>query len=300
MLEIRNVLTPVDFTPASQREMALAVEICQLFGARLVLHHNRNGAPPGFSRAWDWGVEHHLEERPPAERALRELLASLPAGLVAEARISDGQVVPALMHLARRLPADLMVLASHGCSTEDHASVAERVIAEAPCPVLTLRDCEGEQRPLFQGRESTAVLVPTDFSSAARQALELAFELARKLSLRLHLLHVVPAGGRLADPALAGEDEATGSSATELAARRRLGGLVPADLEQQVELHVAKGEPGAGILLAAIAIGAELIVMGEHSRALLQRWLTADTARELLHRAPCPVLYVPEQAAGRH
>ena len=34
-------------------------------------------------------------------------------------------------------------------------------------------------------------------------------------------------------------------------------------------------------------------VMGEHARDFVHRFFTHDTAREVLHRAPCPVWFVP-------
>jgi nucleotide-binding universal stress UspA family protein len=298
VLEIRNVLAPVDFTPATARELAVAQEICQLFGARLVLHHNRNAAPPGFSRAWDWSETQHQKGRPPAERQLRELLATLPEGLAAEARLSDGQVVPALLHLARHLPADLMVLASHGCSTEDHASVAERVIASPPCPVLTLHGCEeneGQPRPLFQRTRPPVLLVPVDFSPAAQRAAELTYDLARAVSSRVHLLHVVEASAGPGEPVIGDTPAPFEASAAELEAAAQLGDGVPEDLADAVGVHLARGEVSAAILAAARELDASLIVMGEHTRSIFQRWLTRDTAQELLHRAPCPVLYVPTE-----
>jgi nucleotide-binding universal stress UspA family protein len=38
--------------------------------------------------------------------------------------------------------------------------------------------------------------------------------------------------------------------------------------------------------------------MGAHARGLLRRIFTRDTSRELLHKAPCPVWFVPEIAAA--
>ena len=40
-----------DFSTLSQRELEVAVELCEIFGARLILHHNLNLAPPAWSKA---------------------------------------------------------------------------------------------------------------------------------------------------------------------------------------------------------------------------------------------------------
>ena len=55
------------------------------------------------------------------------------------------------------------------------------------------------------------------------------------------------------------------------------------------------GSPGDGIMAEAAKLDAELIVMGEHARGFFRRYFTHDTSREMLHRARCPVWFVPAQ-----
>jgi len=40
MIAIRTVVCPVDFSPATSRQVDLASDVCRAFGARLILHHN--------------------------------------------------------------------------------------------------------------------------------------------------------------------------------------------------------------------------------------------------------------------
>ena len=40
MIDIRTIHCPVDFTPISERNLRMGVELCKRIGARLVLHHN--------------------------------------------------------------------------------------------------------------------------------------------------------------------------------------------------------------------------------------------------------------------
>ena len=58
MLAIRTVLCPVDFTPATPRQLGLATDLCRAFGARLVLHHNLAAVPFGAGVTWMWQSEH--------------------------------------------------------------------------------------------------------------------------------------------------------------------------------------------------------------------------------------------------
>jgi nucleotide-binding universal stress UspA family protein len=126
-----TILSPIDFSDLSARELAIAADVARAFGARLVLHHNRMAIAPGLARAWDWEATHHTENLGEAEA-----LAAVPAGVPAEGVISAGPAGLVVLSLAQRLPADLIVIGSHGWSTDEHASLTERVIAGAPCPVL--------------------------------------------------------------------------------------------------------------------------------------------------------------------
>ncbi len=54
-----------------------------------------------------------------------------------------GDAVDAIVGYARDHAIDLIVIATHGRTGLGHVllgSVAERIVREAPCPVLTIRD----------------------------------------------------------------------------------------------------------------------------------------------------------------
>lgn len=278
---IRTVLCPVDFSTLSDRELDVAVELCETFGARLVLHHNLDLAPPAWTRAWEWEQTHPLAEDAGAraDQHMNELLGRIPDSVAAEAVISRGLVVPVLLHLVDQLPADLLVLGSHGWSSEEHASVADRIIESCPCPVLTIRDCRSET-PCFRLRPADdggrpVMLVPTDFSDSGDQAVRYAFDLARQLPVRLHLLHVTPKD----DP---GKVEAT---------RGRLAAMVPEDLSERVDSSVETGSVTDALVASALRLEPGVIVMGRHARGVIRRFLTHDHAQEMLHRARCPVWF---------
>ncbi|HVN87482.1 MAG TPA: universal stress protein [Candidatus Binatia bacterium] len=287
MLPPEIVLCPIDFSELSRRELALAIEVCDAFDAHLVLHHNLAGVSPGFSRAWEWNEVHRSDQAADskAENLMREILADLPKHISAEASISSGPLGIVLLQLASQLPADLVVLGSHGWSTEDHASVTERIIDRCPCPVLTVHEGDSaskyfRMRPA-PGAEPIPVLVPTDLSAASRPAVDYALELARTNPLHLHLLHVAK------HTATIGELDA---------AERRLKDLVPLDLTDTAAYHVQPGDPLETILKVAYRLEPAFMVMGEHARGFVRRFFTKDTAREALHRAPCPVWFVPARS----
>lgn len=283
-MRIGIVVCPIDFSELASRELELAVRVCEAFGARLVLHHNVSAIGPGFSKAWEWNREHQKQEpsTDESQQQVNSLLKQLPNGIRGEAVITHGPLATVLLALARELPADLLVLGSHGWSTEDHASVTERVIDQAPCPVLTIH--EPSALGTFRlkpepGGEPPRVVVPTDFSESASRAVDYAMALARDLPLRVDLLHVSRA-------------ERAGD------ALETLDRLVPADLRERVECYLRVGRAEDEIEGFLQEREPELVVMGTHARSFWRRLWKRDVARQLLHGATCPVCFVPPNVKG--
>ena len=66
--------------------------------------------------------------------------ADSPAGV--EYRVQDGDPAIEILGVAREARCDLIVMGTHGRSGLAHlvmGSVAERVVREGPCPVLTIK-----------------------------------------------------------------------------------------------------------------------------------------------------------------
>jgi nucleotide-binding universal stress UspA family protein len=278
------VLCAVDLSDLAGREVEAASEICEASGARLVLHHNVASVAPALTPAWQWAETHRdtHEAAGDVDRRLRELMSRLPKTVPVEATVTRGSLVPIVLDLATRLPADLIVLGSHGYSTDEHASVAERILARASCPVLAIHEgIVGATTPLRirarPGHPAPEVVVAIDFSAASSRVLDYAFDLARAFGIHLHVLHVE---GPLA------------SRRSHEETRRRVAELVPADLAGRVECHLEAGDPVERIMAFLCDRLPAYAIMGEHARAVVRRVFTRDTARELLHRAPCPVWFV--------
>jgi len=284
MLPIKTVLCPIDFTDLSKKELALALEVCATFGADLVLHHNLAAISPGLTRAWEWQQVHHSDQATSAraEERMRQILKEVPEDVRVHASITGGPVATILLGLAVQLPADLLVLGSHGWSTEDHASVTERIIDRSPCPVLTIGEgMSGIERFRLRcnaGQEPLPVVVATELTTSGNSVATYAFELARSAPLELHLLHVLPQDSILLELEKA---------------ERELRALVPEDLVGRAHCHVRQGDPTYEILALGKLVQPGFLVMGEHARNFFRSLFTKDTAREVLHRSACPVWFVP-------
>jgi hypothetical protein len=289
MIALETVLCPVDFSPVTSRQVDLAADLCRAFGARLVLHHNRHSLGAVASVGWMWNADHQRDSQTVVEAKLRDCLSRVPDGVRAEPLLTEGPVTVAVLAAGELVRADLVVLTAHGTLADDHASVTQQVLDDGGRAVLVLHEPKVESRtPRFvsESADAQVVLAPTDLEPTSRAALELGFDLARQLSIQLHLLHV-----RTGTRARRGH---TGSDEDALG---KLRALVPDDLADRVQLHVEHGDVGHAIAAAAERLSAVCIVMGEHTRTV-RRWFGRDTPRVVLHQAHCPVWYVPGRRAA--
>ena len=136
------------------------------------------------------------------------------------------------------------------------------------------------------------ILVPTDFSEHAEQALDYAVVLAGKLDAKIHVLHaffLLPLGPELAVGVTSAKlDELMTDSQKQLdrlvAARAGKAAFGPTLLKT--------GDARAQIDTTAAEVGADLIIMGTHGRRGVARLLLGSVAESVARTAPCPVLLV--------
>ena len=291
MIALETVLCPVDFSPATPRQVDLAADLSRTFGARLVLHHNRHSLGAVASVGWMWNADHQCDSQTVVEAKLRDCLSRVPEGVRAEQLTTEGPASRAVLAAGELVKADLVVLTAHGTLADDHASITRQVLEHGGRAVLVLHDPTVEPRtPRFASESVDAqiVVVPTDFEPASRAALELGFDLTRQLPIELHLLHVLPSA-RVWRSHHAGSDE-------EVLGKLRA--LVPEELAARVKVHVEHGDVGHGIAAAAEGLSAVCIVMGEHTGTAGRRWFGRNTQSVVLHQAHCPVWYVPSTRAA--
>lgn len=161
----------------------------------------------------------------------------------------------------------------------------------------------------------THMLVPTDFSAPANQALGYALEEATLHRAKVTLLHVLalhadtdvyyvtgspepPSLGR-ADPTGGGRVRARPLSEPTVVrndpseeALTRLQDLIPDAGRGTWDVAIAVGHPADTVVRVARERNIDLIVMGTHGRTGLQHVLLGSVAEKVVRLAPCPVLTV--------
>ena len=146
MKPVRRILFGTDFSPASRPAFRRSLELAASNGAALWIAHV--AAPPPPMSAEGYVLPRYYDDlsaaiRTDAEKRLKVLLAlARKAGVKAHGLLLTGAPHDALNRAARRHRADLLVVGTHGRTGLAKflvGSVASRVVATAPCPVLTIR-----------------------------------------------------------------------------------------------------------------------------------------------------------------
>ncbi len=147
MIAIRNILAPTDFSPHAEVGLRYACSLAEKFGARLhVLHILSEVVPVGPDPmiAPVLPPDYYTESEAQSQEALKDVIKpewGKPAAI--ETVVKWGSPVEVVLEYARNSPIDLIVIATHGRTGLSHfllGSVAERIVREGPCPVLTIRD----------------------------------------------------------------------------------------------------------------------------------------------------------------
>ena len=97
--------------------------------------------------------------------------------------VSDNRIRE-IIRLAREIDADLIVLSTRGHSGLKHlllGSTAERVVRNAPCPVLVARKRKQRTKANREAFAVRTILVPTDFSQCALAGVQYAVFWQRNL-----------------------------------------------------------------------------------------------------------------------
>ena len=192
---------------------------------------------------------------------------------------------------------DLMVMGSRGLTGAARlflGSIAEKVSRIAPCPVLIVRDNVEPPSDLFH-----KILVGIDYSKFSTPIGRLAAALLAD-SGSVELVHVwypphisalnVSLGGGSPDIVEAVAEGRTAQAELLAQFKQELG------IDVTNHHYVTTGSPAKGLLERAHQIGADLIVVGAHSRTSLGERVIGTVADRILRLSELPVLLLPERA----
>jgi len=301
MIEITRILCPIDFSEHSRRALTHAVALAKWYDSTITVLHVfsvvRATAYVPESRMVEFLVLTEADRK----RLVLEVQQFVDAGghpdVPIEIVVREGDTTGEILGQASALPADLLVLGTHGRSGFRRlllGSVTEKVLHLASCPVLSVpRGVEGAvpAPPVVFKR----ILCAVDFSDCSLKGLNYALSVAQEADAHLLVVHVMELPHELAEPLgfaqLNLDAYRTGYEQESLA---RLNDAIPETVRAycRVETQVLAGRPYRQILDAAEAQRSELIVMGIHGRGAVDLMLFGSTTQHVVRQASCPVLTV--------
>jgi nucleotide-binding universal stress UspA family protein len=145
MLPFKKILCPTDFSEPSFTALKRAEELARHFAAELIVAHVIPPVPGPHSfpdPQADFNFDVPLYQQELAVRA-EQMLKDLVSHHKVETRdlVTTGEAAPEILRIAQEEHVDLIVIASHGLTGWRRlvfGSVAEKVVRQATCPVLTI------------------------------------------------------------------------------------------------------------------------------------------------------------------
>jgi nucleotide-binding universal stress UspA family protein len=298
MLPLNRVLCPIDFSDCSRQALDHAAAVARQYGSTIAALIVVPPATP-LIPAGELGP-HPLyvlsdEDVERLRKQLEKFVTDSAVRVPFTASVAEGNVVSWIVRRASDLPADLIVMGTHGRSGFERlllGSVTERVLMKAPCPVLTVPP----QAPTAasSGMVFPRILCAIDFSPASMKALAAAAALARDSGVRLSVAHVLERFP-IYEPVMMGAPGAPEHDrVANDVARACLQAEIPDAIRRTTNITelVAEGKAYREILRLADDVQAELIVMGAHGSGPGYRGF-GSTTNQVVRRATCPVLVVP-------
>jgi nucleotide-binding universal stress UspA family protein len=148
MIALKNILVATDFSESAAVALAYGRDLARTFDARLHVVHIVEDVLMRYSPEVSFGVPELQKDLEKA--AVRDVAALITDDdrrtLQVQTAVETASNIPfALIEYARNHRIDLIVTGTHGRGAVKHllmGSVAERVVRNAPCPVLTVHEKE--------------------------------------------------------------------------------------------------------------------------------------------------------------
>jgi nucleotide-binding universal stress UspA family protein len=283
-ITVKNILFATDFSPAANAAAPIAIEIAQRYGAKVYgVHVNRfDDYTAAAPNAWAAMAEAAEKETKEDAGRVNEQLQCIEHEVV----IGEGNIWEVVSNLINEKEIDLVVLGTRGRTglvKTILGSVAEQILRQAPCPVLTVgphvnlsADEHIKMREILYATDLTA-----DYPTAAPYAISLAQENQAHLVL-LNVIEDAKLGDLVDSPEVVDLKE------------RKLQQLVTeqAGLWCDPTYIVERGPAAEKILDVAKRRHTDLIVMGARPAKGLATHLNIGTVHSVVSQATCPVLTV--------
>lgn len=290
MTHAKAVLVTTDLSQNSRAGLPLASALARREQANLHVVCIEETPPVGAEAPTD--IEGYLLSRKAREREFRQLVADLmhAESISVVPHFLEGPVVDKILEVIKEIKPVFVIMATHGRSGLSRlllGSVTESVLRQSPAPVLCVKSNA-------TSLQAGPVLVSTDLSAHAAEALPIAAALARESASALHLVMALEDQLHVQD-GIPPQTPLTWMVEEHRRMERhlhRIAAQVKSTHGLEVTTHLRHGRAAEEILTQAAELKAGLIVMTSHGRSGIKRLLVGSVTEEVIRRSACPVLVI--------
>jgi nucleotide-binding universal stress UspA family protein len=186
-LSFKRILVPTDFSDISLNALDYAASIASNTNAEVTLLH--------VYESYDQhsNIKFGLDINEIIEKGINDKINDIKAtnknlwGVKFNTKVVNGKSTNDIIKVAKQLKSDLIVMGTHGTSGLKNlgkyllGSNAYRVVNNAPCPVITIREKKSNIR--FKD-----LLLPIDNTKETKMKLDLAIQFAKDYDATIHLV----------------------------------------------------------------------------------------------------------------
>jgi len=283
---LEKIVIPLDGAKLSEAALDQGGELALAFGSELHLL----GVCGGPEEKYCGLMRGYLDKK--AEDVRRDFLGK---DLSLKVVVLSGEAAGQVIDYARRERMDLLVIVSHGHSgimPWTMGGTANKIIHEAPVPVLLLRAAAAKKRR--PGSIFAKLLLPLDGSAAGETALPYVLEIAAKLKSKVTLLSVVESGQHV--HTIGGLDYIRFPEQQVQKMRQDLSAYLDGAVKKfrdrgiEARAELTTGHAAEEIIKRAKAAGARLVAMSSHGKSGLRQWVLGSVSNKVLHAGKAHLL----------
>lgn len=273
-----RILVPTDMSLFARLALRWARLFHMHLGSRVTLLHAHEAFYPfAAMEGMPFDARNWNDTLGQLKKALASHAAEFLPDVPVDLRVVDDDPASSIVSMAGSLDAGLIIMGTHGRTGLRRAllgSVTEQVLRETSCPVLTVSP---DHSPI-DAVTVRSILCPVNFTNVAREALNVACELARTFGAHLVVAHVLESA---------------------IDARTQFDTWVDPIVGNRCRYSriVVQGNVAARVLETAESTGADLVVLGSTHRRFHDEAVLGSTTERLVRYARLPVLTIVPQPA---
>jgi nucleotide-binding universal stress UspA family protein len=288
MAPFKRILFPTDFSPNGDKALAHAIRLADFADGEVIVQHV---VGDHFEKHPHWSTLFDVREmQKQIDRYVEGRMSTIVPNELGRVRIrteiSKGKPAEAIAALAEKEFVDLVVMGSA------RGVVTNKVIRLTNRPVLAVSAGRPKSADAALARLGT-ILVATDFSEHSKRVVQYAFDLKRIFDASLYMLYVIETSHAIEWALRQGHFRNSIEKMREWAGSQLLN-LTPDEFvkDPMVIRLIETGSPADVIADVALAVEADLTILGTHEYGAIHKHLLGTTTDKLLSKITTPVLTV--------